>query len=35
MDRDLKTEPEFTPEEENRILAAAEEAKDPANLSNP
>jgi DNA-damage-inducible protein J len=31
----LKAEPEFTPEEEAEILAAAEEAKDPANLSGP
>jgi len=31
----LKAEPEFTPEEEAEILAAAEEAKDPANLIGP
>ena len=31
----LKAEPEFTPEQEDAILTAAEEAKDPANLSKP
>lgn len=31
----LKAEPEFTPEQEARILAAWEECQDPANLSGP
>ncbi len=31
----LKAEPEFSPEAEERILAAWEESKDPANLSGP
>jgi DNA-damage-inducible protein J len=31
----LKAEPEFTPEQEARILEAWEESKDPANLSGP
>jgi len=31
----LKAEPEFTPEQEARILEAAEESKDTANLSGP
>jgi DNA-damage-inducible protein J len=31
----LKAEPEFTPEQEARILQAWEESKDPANLSGP
>jgi DNA-damage-inducible protein J len=31
----LKAEPEFTPEQEARILQAWEESKDPANLSEP
>jgi len=31
----LKAEPEFTPEQEDAILAAAEEAKDPENLIGP
>lgn len=31
----LKAEPEFNPEQEERILAAIEESKDPANLSKP
>lgn len=31
----LKVNSEFSPEAEARILAAAEEAKDPANLSKP
>jgi DNA-damage-inducible protein J len=31
----LKAEPEFTPEQEARILEAWEECKDPANLSGP
>ncbi len=31
----LKVEPEFSPEAEERILAAWEESKDPANLSGP
>ncbi|MEO8616230.1 MAG: type II toxin-antitoxin system RelB/DinJ family antitoxin [Luteolibacter sp.] len=31
----LKAEPEFSPEQEARILAAWEESKDPANLSGP
>ena len=31
----LKAEPEFSPEAEARILAAWEESKDPANLSEP
>jgi DNA-damage-inducible protein J len=31
----LKAEPEFTPEQEARILKAWEESKDPANLSKP
>ena len=31
----LKAEPEFTPEQEARILEAWEESKNPANLSGP
>ena len=31
----LNVEPEFTPEQEARILEAFEESKDPANLSGP
>ena len=31
----LKAEPEFTPEQENQILAAAKESENPANLSKP
>ena len=31
----LKAESEFTPEEETRILAAARESLEPANLSKP
>ena len=31
----LSAEPEFTPEQEARILQAWEESKDPANLSGP
>ncbi|MFT6181881.1 MAG: DNA-damage-inducible protein J [Akkermansiaceae bacterium] len=31
----LKAEPEFSPEQEEAILAAIEESKDPANLSKP
>lgn len=31
----LKAEPEFSPEAEDRILAAWEESKDPANRSRP
>ena len=31
----LRAEPEFTPEQEARILEAWEESKDPANLSGP
>ena len=31
----LNAEPEFTPEQEARILEAWEESKDPANLSGP
>jgi DNA-damage-inducible protein J len=31
----LKAEPEFTPEQEARILEAWEESKNPANLSDP
>ena len=31
----LKAEPEFTPEQEAKILEAWEESKDPANLSGP
>ncbi len=31
----LKAEPEFTPEQEQQILAAAKESEDPANLIGP
>ena len=31
----LKAEPEFTPEQEKQILAAAKESEDPENLSKP
>ncbi len=31
----LRVEPEFTPEQEERILKAAEESYDPANLIGP
>ena len=31
----LKAEPEFTPEQETRILEAWDQTKDPANLSGP
>ncbi|MDE0835223.1 MAG: type II toxin-antitoxin system RelB/DinJ family antitoxin [Akkermansiaceae bacterium] len=31
----LKAEPEFTPEQEKQILAAAMESEDPANLIGP